>query len=347
MNTHLVIMAGGVGSRLWPVSTPELPKQFIDLTGCGRTLIQLTVDRFASVCPPENVWVVTSERYVSIVREQLPLVPPSQILAEPIGRNTAPCIAYASWKISKKDPEANIVVSPADAIVARTDAFASLISSALQCTAKSSAIVTVGIAPTRPETAYGYIQVADKPVLGELTEVKAFHEKPSLELAKEYLSSGRYFWNAGIFVWNVSTIISAIRSYAPQIASLMDALAPSLFTDREQEELRRIFPQCEKISIDYAVMEKADNIRLIAQDLGWSDLGNWSALRDQLPLDAEGNAVVGTMVKLLNCRNCIVHAPSPEPLALEGLDGYVVARREGRVLVCRLSEEQQIRELGA
>lgn len=347
MNTHLVIMAGGVGSRLWPVSTPELPKQFIDLTGCGRTLIQLTVDRFAPLCPPENIWVVTSERYVSIVREQLPLVPPSQILAEPIGRNTAPCIAYASWKIVRKDPQANIVVSPADAIVSRTETFAALISRALQCTENSDAIVTVGITPTRPETAYGYIQAAGPLVPGELADVKAFHEKPSLELAREYVSSGRYFWNAGIFVWNVSTIISAIRTHAPGLAALMDALAPSLYTAKEQEELRRIFPQCEKISIDYAVMEKADNIRLIAQDLGWSDLGNWSALRAQLPLDADGNAVVGNMVKLLNCRNCIVHAPSPEPLALEGLDAYVVARRDGRVLVCRLSEEQRIRELGA
>ena len=343
MNTHVVIMAGGVGSRLWPLSTPHRPKQFIDILGTGRTLIQLTADRFAGLCPPENLWVVTSEAYVPLVREQLPQIPLEQVLAEPEGRNTAPCIAYASWKIARKDPSANVVVTPADALVQKTAVFADVIGKALAFTAERDAIVTVGISPTRPETGYGYIHAAEA-LRGQLVKVSEFREKPDLDTALGYLQDGHYFWNAGIFVWNVGTIVRELRAHAPQIAGVMDALAPALFTAREQEELRRLFPTCEKISIDYAVMEKSAHIFVIAEDLAWSDLGSWSSVMDQLPADENGNVVIGRDVRLFDCENCFVHVTREETVVLEGLDGCIVAELDGRLLVCRLSHEQHIKE---
>ena len=339
-------MAGGVGSRLWPLSTPQRPKQFIDILGTGRSLLQLTADRFAGLCPPQNLWVVTSEAYVPLVREQLPQIPPEQVLAEPEGRNTAPCIAYASWKIARKDPSANVVVTPADALVKKTAVFADVIGKALAFTAERDAIVTVGISPTRPETGYGYIHAAEA-LRGQLVKVSEFREKPDLDTALGYLEDGHYFWNAGIFVWNVGTIVRELRAHAPQIALIMDRLAPALYTDREQAELRRLFPTCEKISIDYAVMEKSASIYVIAEDLDWSDLGSWSSVMDQLPSDADGNVVIGTDVRLHDCRNCFVHATREETVVLEGLDGYIVAERDGRLLMCRFSREQHIREYSA
>lgn len=346
MAVHVVIMAGGVGSRLWPLSTPDTPKQFIDVLGVGETLIQLTARRFSTVCAPENFWVVTGEKYVSLVKEQLPSVPEQQILAEPEGRNTAPCIAYASWKISAKDPEANIVVTPADALVLKTDAFTSVIEKALDFTLKREAIVTVGIAPTRPETGYGYIHAMDA-IHSEVVKVSEFKEKPTLDVALGYLEDGHYFWNAGIFVWNVATIIKELRSHAPQIASIMDTLAPSFFTEGEQEALRRLFPQCEKISIDYAVMEKSSGIYVIAEDLGWSDLGSWGSVMDHIKADENGNVAVGADVRFFGSRNCFVHASGEKRVVVEGLDGYIVAEKDGRLLVCRLSQEQKIKEYGA
>jgi len=346
MNTHVVIMAGGIGSRLWPLSTPDVPKQFIDVLGVGRTLLQLTVDRFTPVCAPENFWVVTGERYVDLVRQQLPAIPPEQILAEPEGRNTAPCIAYASWKIQRKDPRANIVVTPADALVLRTEAFAETISKALSFTEERDAIVTVGIAPSRPETGYGYIHAAEA-LRGSLVKVSEFKEKPDLDTAIGYLEDGRYFWNAGIFVWNVETIVSELRAYAPQIAAVMDELAPALFTERETSELRRLFPTCEKISIDYAVMEKSPRIYVIAEDLAWSDLGSWGAVMDHIEADEDGNVTVGPDVRLHNCSNCFVHASGEKTVVVEGLDGYIVSESKDRLLVCRLSQEQHIKEYSA
>ena len=345
-HTHVVIMAGGIGSRLWPLSTPEVPKQFIDVLGVGRSLLQLTVDRFAPVCAPDHFWVVTGERYVALVREQLPHIPSSQILAEPEGRNTAPCIAYASWKIQQKDPQANIVVTPADALVLKTAEFADVIGKALAFTAERDAIVTVGIAPSRPETGYGYIHAAEA-LRGQLVKVSEFKEKPDLDTALGYLEDGHYFWNAGIFVWNVATIVKELRAYAPQIAGVMDALAPSLFTDKEQEQLRRLFPTCEKISIDYAVMEKSPRIYVIAEDLAWSDLGSWGSIQTHLKADENGNAVVGGDVRLFDCQNCFVHASGEKTVVVEGLDGYIVAESRGRLLVCRLSQEQHIKEFSA
>ena len=346
MNTHVVIMAGGIGSRLWPLSTPDVPKQFIDILGVGRSLIQLTVDRFSPLCAPENFWVVTGEKYVSLVKEQLPMIPQDQILAEPEGRNTAPCIAYASWKIQRKDPQANIVVTPSDALVLKTAEFAETISKALEFTAERDAIVTVGIAPTRPETGYGYIHAAEA-LHGQLVKVSEFKEKPDLDTAIGYMEDGHYFWNAGIFVWNVDTIVSELRAYVPQIAGIMDELSPSFFTPAETGELHRLFPQCEKISIDYAVMEKSPRIYVIAEDLAWSDLGSWGSVMTHLKADSDGNTAVGEDVRLFDCNNCLVHVAGEKTVVVEGLDGYIVAQSAGKLLVCRLSQEQHIKEFSA
>ena len=346
MATHVVIMAGGIGSRLWPLSTPDIPKQFIDVLGVGRTLLQLTVDRFAPLCAPGNFWVVTGERYAHLVREQLPDIPGEQILCEPEGRNTAPCIAYASWKIQQKDPEANIVVTPADALVMKTAEFAATIGKALAFTAERDAIVTVGITPSRPETGYGYIHAAEA-LHGQLVKVSEFKEKPDLDTAIGYLEDGHYFWNAGIFVWNVHTIVQELRNYAPQIAAVMDALSPSFFTEKEQAELRRLFPTCEKISSDYAVMEKSPRIYVIAEDLAWSDLGSWGSIMTHLKADEDGNTVIGADVRLHGCRDCIVHTAEEKTVVVEGLDGYIVAESKDRLLICRLSQEQHIKEYSA
>ena len=345
-NTHVVIMAGGIGSRLWPASTPETPKQFIDVLGVGKSLIQLTVDRFRPLCPMDNFWVVTSERYVGMVKEQLPDIPEGNILAEPEPRNTAPCIAYSCWKIASRYPDANVVVTPADALVLDKKEFADVISSALAFSGAGSAIVTVGIVPSRPETGYGYI-CADKAGYGKVTKVRSFKEKPDLATAEKYLAGGNYFWNAGIFVWSVRTIVSQFRQFSPGIASVMDRMAPSFWTGREQEVLKEMFPQCEKISIDYAVMEKSPDIYVIAADLGWSDLGSWGSVKSHIRPDENDNTVVGGDVRLFNCRRCLVHLPAVKTAVIEGLDGYIVAEKNGSLIVCRLSEEQHIKEYSA
>ena len=337
-------MAGGIGSRFWPMSTPEYPKQFIDVMGCGRTMIQMTVERFSVICPMSNFWVVTSEDYVQIVHEQLPEIPVENIIAEPCARNTAPCIAYACWKIKQKDPSANIVVTPSDALVLDVEEFRRIVREALEFTAEGKRIVTLGIKPTRPETGYGYIAALDALEGSEICAVESFREKPSLEVAKEYLAAGNYLWNAGIFVWNVSTIVESLRAFAPSIAAKMDQMAPAFFTEREASVVEEVFPTCEKISIDYAVMEKADYIYTFPSDFGWSDVGTWGSLWTLLPHDENGNAVVGNNVHLYDCKGCIVHAPQAESVVLEGMEDCIVVEREGRVLICRLSEEQRIKD---
>ena len=258
-----------------------------------------------------------------------------------------PCIAYACWKIRKEFPQANIVVTPSDALVIDTTEFARCIAVALEKTADSQAIVTLGMMPTRPETGYGYIAAQGEADAKGICKVEAFKEKPDVETAKGYLAAGNYFWNAGIFVWNADTITNAIRRYAPQIAGVMDELEPALFTDKEAEELKRLFPTCEKISIDYAVMEKAEDIFVLPAEFGWSDLGSWGSLRTLLPQDEAGNAKVGGRVDMYNCRNCVVHAAEQRQVVLEGLEGYIVAEKDGRLLVCRLSEEQRIKDFAA
>lgn len=345
MANHVVIMAGGVGSRFWPMSTPEYPKQFVDVMGTGKTMIQATVERFAPLCPMSNFWVVTGEAYVDIVREQLPMLPSENILPEPCARNTAPCIAYACWKIRKTDPAANIVVTPADALVVDVDEFRDVIRTALSFTAEGERIVTVGITPTRPETGYGYIQCGSALASDDrVLPVASFREKPSLEVAQSYVAAGNYLWNAGIFVWNVETIVGSIRRFVPSLAAKMDMISESFYTPSEAATVAEIFPTCEKISIDYAVMEKADCIYTIPGDFGWSDVGTWGSLRTLLPHDEDGNAVVGANVHLYGCRGCIVHAPEASSVVLEGLEDCIVVERGGRMLVCRLSEEQRIKD---
>lgn len=275
MKRHVVIMAGGVGSRLYPLSTPEHPKQFIDLLGAGRTMIQLTYERFLAVNPDAEFWVVTSKDYVHFVREQLPMIPESHILAEPAARNTAPCIAYACWKIMSECSDANIVVTPADAYVPDHEAFAQTINKALAFTESNDAIVCVGIDPTAPCTQYGYIQA---PSSENVEKVVSFKEKPDLATAQKYLASGGYFWNAGIFVWNIHTIENALRTHAPQICEVMDRMAAGFWTDNETHTTEALFPTCDKISIDYAVMEKSDCVFMVAGRWEWSDLGSFEAI---------------------------------------------------------------------
>lgn len=331
-------MAGGIGSRFWPLSTPGRPKQFIDILGCGRTLIQMTVDRFKGICPMSNFWVVTNAKYVETVREQLPDIPAGHILAEPAARNTAPCIAWACWSIRQEDPTANVVVTPADAVVLDPEEFRRVIGNALSYTEGHDVIVTVGIKPSRPETGYGYVEALPS-AEGEICGVQEFKEKPDFQTAQKYLAAGNYLWNAGIFVWNIPTISASIRRYKPGIAADMDRIMAS-------GDVAGIFPQCEKISIDFAVMEPASKEGLVfthPADFGWSDLGNWASLLDKLHKDENGNASVGN-VQFHECRDCVVHAEDADKVVLQGLEGFIVSEKDGRLLICKRSEEQRIRE---
>lgn len=345
-HNHLVIMAGGVGSRFWPMSTVERPKQFIDVLGVGRTLIQMTADRFKGICPPENIWVVTNKRYADIVKEQLPEMLPENILLEPCRRNTAPCIAYVSWRIKLKDPKANIVVTPSDHLVVNIPEFQRVINESLHFTAESDSIVTLGMKATRPETGYGYIQAdlsSNTLRNKEIYRVDAFHEKPDLTTATRYLSESNYFWNAGIFIWNVETIVNALRIYAPRINNIFERMQKVLGTSQEQETIDKSYPDCDNISIDYAVMEKAEEIFVYPADFGWSDLGTWTSLLMQTKRDLNGNGVIAPNVKTYETHNCIIHATGEKQVIIQGLEDYIVAEHDGRLLVCKLSEEQRIR----
>ena len=349
-NNHLVIMAGGVGSRFWPMSTEECPKQFIDVFGTGRTFIQMTYDRFKGLVDPENVWVVTSQKYADIVAAQLPDIPKGNILQEPCRRNTAPCIAYVSWRIKAKNPKANLVITPADHLVTDVVEFQRVISSALAFTAETDAIVTLGMNPTRPETGYGYIQ-ADLQVPSlrntEIFRVDSFKEKPDLQTAKQYLKSKEFFWNSGIFIWNVSTIVNSLRIYEPEISEIFEGLLPIYGTGQEQAMIDQKFPLCPSISIDYAVMERADEIFVFPADFGWSDVGTWGSLHTLAPRDKEGNNVIGSNVRLYETSNCVVHTTEEKRVVIQGLDGYIVAEKGDTLLVCKLEEEQRIKEFSA
>lgn len=345
-NNYLVILAGGAGSRFWPISSEELPKQFLDILGCGRTLIQLTLERFNGLIPKENVWVVTAEKYREIVMEQLPEIPSGNILCEPCRRNTAPCICYVSWKIKKLNTKANIVVSPSDHLVVDIQAFQSAIDDSLSFAAETDAVVTLGLKPTRPETGYGYIK-ADLTYSSSrkhnIFRVDEFKEKPTLEIAKEYIQSPNYLWNSGIFIWNVNTIINAFRVYEPEVSSIFEGLMPYYDTDEEQNKIDESYPQCKNISVDYAILEKAEEIFVFPASFSWSDLGTWNSLREQSDMDKYGNVCIGDNIKLYDTYNTIVHTCNKKEVIVEGLDGYVVAEKEGKLLVCRLSEEQRIK----
>lgn len=345
-NNHLVIMAGGVGSRFWPMSTKDKPKQFIDVLGVGRTLIQLTYDRFEPICPPENVWVVTNKKYVDIVKRQLPEIPVGNILFEPCRRNTAPCIAYVSWRIKKECPTANIVVTPSDHIVLNIPEFRRVISNSLSFTSETDAIVTLGMKATRPETGYGYIQAdltSSSPRNKEIFRVDSFREKPDLETAKKYVAENNYFWNAGIFLWSVRTIVNAFRIYQPALANIFESMSDVYGTDKEQDVIDERFPECENISVDYAIMEKAEEIFVCPADFGWSDLGTWGSLLVQTKHDTDGNSIIGDNVSVFETKNSIIHTVGCKQVVVQGLDGYIVAENDGRLLICKLSEEQRIK----
>lgn len=338
-------MAGGVGSRFWPMSTPEKPKQFIDVLGTGRTLLQLTADRFTGICPPENVWVVTAEKYRDIVKEQLPEVSDDHILLEPCMRNTAPCIAYVSWKIKKRYPEANLVVSASDHIVTDVEEFVRVIRKGLEFTKSEDRILTLGMKPTRPETGYGYIKMEREALgEGEIRKVEGFKEKPDGMTAEKYLREGGYTWNSGIFLWSVSTVEKAFRSCQPKMSALFDSLEDYFYTEKEREIIGQKFPDCEKISVDYAIMEHAQNIYVFPADFGWSDLGTWGSLYELSGKDKEGNAIIGERVKMVECRDCIVHLSGEHQIVLQGLEGYIIAEQNGVILICKKEEEQRIKE---
>lgn len=340
-------MAGGIGSRFWPMSTEERPKQFIDVLGVGHTLIQMTLDRFRGVCPMENIWVVTNERYADLVHEQLPDVPVDHILQEPCRRNTAPCIAYVSWRIKMTDPKANVVVSPSDHIVTNVDEFRRVITSCLKFAGETDAVLTLGMKPTRPETGYGYIQAdltSNSPRNREIYRVDQFKEKPDLETAKHYISEHNFFWNAGIFVWSVETIVNALRVYAPRINNIFERMQNVMGTPQEQETINKVYPDCDNISIDYAVMENAEEIFVFPADFGWSDLGTWGSLLLQSQRDMYGNGLIGKNIHTFECRNCIVHTAQEKKVILQGLDGYIVAEHDDTLLICKLSEEQRIKQ---
>lgn len=346
-DNHLVIMAGGVGSRFWPMSTADRPKQFIDVLGVGKTLIQLTNERFSGVIPPCNVWVVTNEKYVSVVQEQLPDIPVDHILSEPCRRNTAPCIAYVSWRIKKENPKANIVVSPSDHIVTNPEEFRRVVTNCLKFTAETDAIVTLGMKPTRPETGYGYIQ-ADLSTASarnkEIFRVDQFREKPDLATAIQYTKQSKFFWNAGIFIWSASTIVNAFRIYQPGVARIFENIMDILGTADEQRVIDEVYPECDNISVDYAIMEKAEEIFVCPADFGWSDLGTWGSLLAQTPHDLYGNAIIGENIQLFDSKNCIIHTTEERKVVVQGLDGYIVAEKDDTLLICKLSEEQRIKQ---
>lgn len=346
-HSHLVIMAGGIGSRFWPMSTPERPKQFVDVLGTGRTFIQMTVDRFKGILPAENVWVVTSQAYKDIVAEQLPEVPCGNILLEPCRRNTAPCIAYAAWRIKSIDPKATIVVSPSDHLVLDTPEFQRVVKSAMDFASTSDAIVTLGMKPTRPETGYGYIQTdmsCPSARNKEIYRVDSFREKPDLATAEKYIRKPNMLWNAGIFIWNVSTIVNALRVYAPEINEVFENLLPLYGTDKEQEAINENFPKCESISVDYAILEKSEEIYCFPANFGWSDLGTWGSLRENVKRDNNGNAVIGNNVQTYETRDCVIHCCEERRVVVQGLDGYIVAEKDNTLLICKLSEEQRIKQ---
>jgi mannose-1-phosphate guanylyltransferase len=345
-NNHVVIMAGGIGSRFWPMSSKQKPKQFLDVLGCGRTLIQMTVDRFSSICEVDNIWIVTSTDFLGIIQEQLPEIPRSNILLEPCRKNTAPCIAYVSWVIKSINPNANIVITPSDHIITNVPEFQKAIRECLQFTSSSDTIVTLGMKPDHAETGYGYIEAdlsCSTVINKNIFRVDNFKEKPSLETAKEYITYPNYFWNSGLFIWNVNTIVNAFRVYQPQISSLFESARAYYRTDEEQNCINKIYPQCPSISVDYAIMENADEIYVYPAEFGWSDLGSWSSLHKMLKKDEYNNAIVGSNVKVFETSNSIIHAASNSEVVVQGLDGYIVVEENGTLLITKMSEEQRIK----
>ncbi len=340
-NFYIVIMAGGIGSRFWPYSRNNKPKQFLDVLGVGSSLLQLTFNRFVNICPKENIYIVTSDTYKQAVTEQIPEITPDQILTEPGRRNTAPCIAYASYKIRKKDPEAVIVVTPADHAIVKEKEFFDVINDSLQHAKNRDILITLGINPNRPETGYGYIQYHFDSE-NSIKKVKTFTEKPQLELAKKFLESGDFVWNAGIFIWDVNSIISAFEKHLPELAEMFENMADDWFTERESASIQKIYSLVKNISIDYGVMEKAENVYVMLADIGWSDLGSWASLHE-LKLKDKNNNVLEANALAYDSSNSIVIGPKEKLIVIEGLEGYLVADCDDVLLICKKDNEETIR----
>ena len=328
-NNYCVIMAGGIGSRFWPYSRKSKPKQFLDFFGIGQTLLQQTFDRYSKIVPTENIFIATNSQYTDLVKEQLPQLEDKQILPEPARRNTAPCIAWASAHIQKINPDANIIVAPADHLILKENEFIKAITQGLEFVAQSPQLLTLGIKPNRPETGYGYIQIADEKK-GDFYKVKTFIEKPQLEFAQVFVESEEFYWNSGIFLWNVKTILNSFQLYMPDIY------------DKITKDSKD-FESCPNISIDYAIMEKAENVYVQLCNFGWADLGTWNSLHEASPKDQQKNVIINGNTLLYDCNNNIIAIPKGKLAVLQGLEDYLIADTPNVLLICRKDDENTIR----
>jgi len=344
INTYVAIMAGGIGSRFWPASRAERPKQFLDILGTGKSLLRLTFERFLKMCPAEHIYVVTNERYRGLVKEHLPELSDQQILGEPSRNNTAPCVAYTAFKLQALDPEANLVVAPSDHVIVQEEAFVQQVEKGLAFTAKNDALLTLGIQPSRPDTGYGYIELGAVAQNG-IYQVASFREKPNQQTAQTYLDRGNYLWNAGIFIWKVKHLLRAFQQHAPEIHQILDAGKEVYNTSGEQEFVDEAYPTTPNISIDYAIMEKADNVFTLPSDFGWSDLGTWASLHAQLAKDEQGNAITGDQVYLTDTRNSFIRTPEGKQVAITGLDDFIVVDEGDILLIHPKSREQEIKAI--
>ena len=343
-NNYVAIMAGGIGSRFWPISRQNYPKQFLDILNSGKTLIQSTFDRFSEFIPLENIYVVTSDQYKEIVLKQLTGINPDNILCEPSRKNTAACIAYISYKLQELNPEANLICAPADHLILDNTSFIKVSLEALGFTEKNNALVTLGIKPFQPNTGYGYIQFEEPCVSSNIYKVKTFTEKPDLELAKTFVASGDFLWNAGIFVWKTKSIIAAFEKYLPEMHELFYGARKAFSTPKETETIDIIYPICGSISIDYGILEKADNVYVIPSSFGWSDLGTWGSAYENLEKDYMENAVAGDNVILFDSKKNVVHSNGKKLILLQGLDNFIIVDTEDALLVCKKDKEQNIKE---
>jgi mannose-1-phosphate guanylyltransferase len=345
-DNYAVIMAGGIGSRFWPMSKTSYPKQFHDVLGTGRTLIQMTFDRFKDICPDENILIVTNEMYKDLVMEQLPSITENQVLCEPSRRNTAPCIAYACYKINAMNAQANIIVAPSDHLILKEDVFTETINIAIGQAQANKSLVTLGIKPSRPDTGYGYIQFMDEAgtVSSDSKRVKTFTEKPQLELAKEFLNSGDFYWNSGIFIWTLPSILKAFEDYLPEVDKLFKEGTGKYNTPEEEAFIAEIYPICKNISIDYGIMEKAEQVYVVLSDFGWSDLGTWGSLYTHIDHDNEANAIVGNNVMMYDSSNNMVKMPEEKLVVIQGLDDYIVVESNNTLLICKKADEQKIKQ---
>ncbi|HLV41630.1 MAG TPA: mannose-1-phosphate guanylyltransferase [Brumimicrobium sp.] len=344
-NNYAVIMAGGVGSRFWPMSVEERPKQFLDVLGIGKTLIQLTYERLCNVVPEQNIYIVTNEQYVELVKTQLPQLNFNQILTEPERKNTAPCITYAAAKIYAMNNEANLIIAPSDHLILKEEKFARIINTALTRAAKEDRILTLGIKPTRPDTGYGYIQFhQDGDLLaGQISKVKQFTEKPNREMAEIFLKSGDYYWNSGIFIWKAKTILKALRKFKPDLHELFCDNFEIYNTPGEYEYVNEAFRKCESISIDFAIMENAKNVDVVLADFDWSDLGTWGSLFDHLDKDVNGNSIIGDNTHVFNSNNCLINLPNDRLAIIQGLNNQIVVESENRLLILDKKDEQNLK----